>query len=305
MYRAPTLSGRTMNVNQRRFFRHLLIALTLWLLAGAQRFWIAPQLTRLPADYAEETSYAARCRYRDAPTAAWQQFSLIARRVDQTLVTFAGNSVIQGDMHWTTPAGEVTYESAGLYGVDRFRRANLAGYGNVSRAGQFLFPMHLQPATYRFWDPFYTGPRTATFERTATLNGLKVYVFSSVADHVDDTKGYLFLPDVPERYRAYSAGQGKLWIEPVSGVVVDFEDAGVSYFGKPRGEAGAKPQRVADFYFWDARYTPETQAAQRQRATAARRRILALERWLPLGLLFSGLFVLAHSWRRARQEVSP
>jgi hypothetical protein len=265
----------------------------LWLLAGVTRFAIAPQMQHLPVNYAEETSYDARCRYRDTPNGAWQRFDLTVRRVDQTLVTSAGNSIVEGDIHWTTAAGEVTYESTGIYGVDQRTRANLSGYGNTQRRGQFLFPPHVRPTTYQLWDPFYTGPRTATFRHTTTLNGMQVYVFDCRARDIDDTAAYMFLVDVPERYRAYSNGGGTMWVEPISGVVIDFEDAGKSYFGEPRS---SKP--LSDFYFWDARYTRETKAAQLQRALATRRLILTLEVWLPLGLLLGGLLSLSPVLRR-------
>jgi hypothetical protein len=274
--------------------RHLPFALGLWLLAAVTRLWLAPQWLELPTDYAEETSYAAHSRYRDTPDGAWQRFDSVVRRVDQTLVASAENNIIEGDIHWTTEAGEVTYESAGIYGVDRRTRVNLSGYGNIERRGQFLFPPHLGKITYHFWDPFYTGPRTATFSHTTTLDGMLVYVFDCRAKNIDDTAGYAFLRDVPERYRAYSAGTGRLWIEPVSGIVVDFEDVGKSFFGEP---ATARP--VSNFYFWNARYTPQTRATQFQRALSARRRIVVLEIWVPLGLLLCGLMWLTLGLRRA------
>jgi hypothetical protein len=187
----------------------------------------------------------------------------------------------------------VTYESAGVYGVDRRTRMNVSGYGNVERRGQFLFPPHVQPVSYQLWDPFYTGPRTATFHRSTTLNGIPVYVFNCQATDIDDSSGYAFLMDVPERYRAYSAGTGKLWVEPVSGVVIDFEDAGKSYFVEP---GTGKP--VSDFYFWDARYTAQTKAVQLRRALTARRNIRAFEVWLPLSLLLGSLIWLLLGLRR-------
>ncbi|HEX9996300.1 MAG TPA: porin PorA family protein [Abditibacterium sp.] len=273
---------------RRPLLRIFPLALGLCLLATALRFWLAPHLTRLPADYAEEIRYAARCRYRDTPDGTWQQFDLVVRRVDQTLVFSADDAIIQGDVHWTTETGKVTYESAGVYGIDRRTRSNLSGYGNMQRGGQFLFPKHVQRTTYQLWDPFYTGPRTATFVEETTLNGLPVYVFDCRAKNIDDTTGYSFLVNVPERHHAYSAGGGKMWIEPISGIMVDMEDVGKSYFGTPK-----TGKWVSDFYFWHARYTPETKAAQWQRAVTARRRILALELWFPIALLLSGLLSLA------------
>lgn len=46
------------------------------------------------------------------------------------------------------------------------------------------------------------------------MEGLTTCVFEYTAANIDDTGGYTFLPDVPERYRTLSDGQGTLWIEP-------------------------------------------------------------------------------------------
>ncbi len=281
---------------QRSFWQQLLVVLALAALAGLLRFWLAPMLTRLPANYSNETRYDADTRFRESPTAAWTSSPLIARRVDQTLTASEDASIIQGDVHWTTEDGTPTYETTTLYGVDRRTRKNLPGYGDADRTGQFLFPQHVQPTTYQFWDPYYLGPRTATFRATEQVDGLTVYVFDYIAANIDDTGGYTFLPDVPKRYRAISDGQGTLWIEPTSGVVVDFKDEGVSYFVDVKTS-----QRVADLYHWSARYTPETRVAQLALARADQTWILALEIWVPGGLLLVGLLWLAITWWRRRK----
>jgi len=269
------------------------LALGLWLLAAVTRFWIAPQWERLPADYAEETSYQAQSRARETPTGKWEDTPLIARRVDQTLVASGDTAIVQGDVHWSTQAGQVLFETAGIYGVDRRNLRNLSGYGNVDRSGQFLFPTHLQRAVYRYWDPLYVGPRTATFERSDAVAGLAVYVFHFTARDLDETAGFSHLPDVPERYQAHTDADGTLWIEPNSGIVVDYQERGVSYFFE-----AATRRRVADLFVWSDHFTPQTRAAQLKLATAARLRSKALEGWLPLALLLCGALCFAPGRRR-------
>jgi hypothetical protein len=68
--------------------------------------------------------------------------------------------------------------------------------------------------------------------------------------------------------------------------VVDYEDSGLSYFVDH--STGA---RLADFNQWQERYTAETRAAQTKLARSARLRSLALETWLPGGLLVVGIFL--------------
>ncbi len=264
--------------------RRLWPVLVLWLLAAAQHFWITPQLERLPADYAEETSFAAHSRFRETPTSPWVNSTLTARRVDQTLMASASHAIIQGDLHWTNDAGVVEYENTGVYGVDRYTRMNLPGYGDVVRTGPFLFPLHTQPTTYRYWDPLFIGGRVATYERASNVDGVPVYVFRFTASALDESAGYSQLPDVPQRYRVHTDGHGTMWIEPVSGIVVDYEEQGISYFVEP-----ATGKRIAEFYLWNDRYTQQTRSAKVEQAVAARRWIMALEIWAPAALLLAGL----------------
>lgn len=290
------MSGRQLLVLRHR----LAVAIGLVVLAGIVRFWIAPQLEALPADYASETTYDSWNRFRETPTGSWSEARLVANRVDRTVSRSRCASLVQGDMHWSTGSGEVLYQTSGVYGVDCRTRANLAGYGQVERHGQFLFPTHVGRTRYVLWDPFYSGPRTVTFEHEEMLDGLPVYVFFSRVRQLDDTAGYMHLPGVPTRYLAYSEGDGTLWVEPTSGIVVDLEDRGTSYFGDPKTKA-----RIADFIEWRSRYTPETRAAQVRLAASARRRIQALETGLPGLLVLAGLVSAAlglpkplRAWRR-------
>lgn len=282
---------------QRSFQIHILTSLGFVTLAVLLHFALDSLLTPLPADYASETQYAAEDRFRESPNGEWQSSNLIVRRVDQTLSVSGDVSIIQGDLHVTSASGEVIFESSGLYGVDRRTRQILAGYGDVERTGQFLFPLHLQRATYKYWDPMFIGPRTATFDHAENLDGLEVYVFHFTGTGMDETAGYSALPDVPERYYAYTNGQGTLWIEPFLGALVDYEEQGISYFVDR-----ASGKRIADFHTWSDRYTPETRAAQVALAQAMRTKHLALELWLPGGLLLVGLFWLGLACGDASRE---
>jgi hypothetical protein len=255
--------------------------------------WLAPLTNRISPGYINETEYAAQARFRETPQAAWQEFPLLARRLDQVLLVFDDVAIIQGESHWTTEDGTPTYEPIGLYGVHRLSRLNVGGYGDHDRSGQFLFPYHLEKQTYSFWDPYYLGPRTAVFDHVDRVEGLTVYVFRYAGTGIDDTAGYTVLPNVPERYQAISQAEGTLWIEPVSGIVVDLQDQGITDFVDVR-----TGEHVADFYHWTARYTDETRSEQLALARTARLRILTLETWLPLVLVLLAAAWLTQAWHR-------
>ncbi|MCA1594438.1 MAG: DUF3068 domain-containing protein [Acidobacteria bacterium] len=267
---------------------HFVVAAGLCLLAALQYFVIAPELARLPADYVAETKYFAKCRSHERPGSQVEEYHCIARRRDQTLTSGRDQAIIQGDTHWLTPAGVVMFEVLSVYGVDRRTRENLPGYGNEERRGLYLFPPHTKQQKYGQWDPMYGGPRVATFVRTEQRDGLPVYVFNFAANGLDETTGYSSLPDVPERYRAITFGKGTVRVEPVSGVIVGYEEEGTSYFVEPK-----TGEHVAELFEWSDSFTLETAAAQWQLARSQRWHFLALEIYLPAALAVAGLTWLA------------
>jgi hypothetical protein len=271
-------------------------AATAVLIAALLPTWAAPAFEQMPDEYVAEVSYTAQLQSRQTPWSAAEAFDSVVRRRDQTMTSEGGHSVIQGDAHWLTPAGAVIFETFNLYGVDRRTRQNLAGYGGQDRAGQYLFPPHTEAKQYAFWDPIYAGPYVATFDRAEEFHGVDVYAFNTSADGIDETAGYASLPDVPQKYGALTFGKGRLWVEPVSGVVVDHEDSGASYFvERATGRRVGEPMNR-----WHARYTPQTIDAQLRLATDTRWRMRALELWLPLAFAAAAIASIAAGIRSAR-----
>jgi hypothetical protein len=280
--------------------RFVVFGLVFAALTALQYFWLSAFLERLPADYVSETEYAAKSRGHTTPASPAEEFERVIRRRDQALSASSDCAIIQGDVHWVSASGDVMFEILNLYGVDRLTRKNLPGYGNEERFGQFLFPPHTLKQKYDGWDPLFAGPHVASYDHEETMEGVPVYVFNFVADGIDETSGYSALPDVPEKYRATTYGKGRIWVEPNSGIVVDYDETGVSYFIEPK-----TGERVGEITQWSDHYTPETRVAQLQLARAARRKIFALEIWIPFGLAVAGVGCLmtAAVWRRRGKAI--
>lgn len=282
-----------------RHWRWVVAMPILWGLAAAQHFLVAPWLLRLPADYAEETSYEAVSRFRPTLSAPWQEAQVNARRVDQTLVSSHRHNIIQGSLHWTTADGGSLFETGSIYGVDRYTRLNLSGYGDVDRRGQFFFPMHTKARNYHWWDPQFLQGREAVYEGEGVLDGLAVRVFRFEVKGIDESGGYGHLADVPERYNAFTDGKGRLWVEPVSGTIVQYEEEGLSYFTEKTTH-----RRIGDFYVWSDHFTAKSQAEKFKDARARRNRIHWFERYVPFGLVAAGGLALAIGARRPRPSVA-
>jgi hypothetical protein len=266
---------------------YLILALFFPALAAFLRFWIAPTLERLSPHYTNEVKLLEQNQFRPSATEEWQASTLNVVRLDQVITNSGQTSIIEGGLHVYHTSGAVNFESIGLYGVDRRTRLNVPGYGDVNRSGQYLFPAHVQRIGYSIWDPMFIGLRQAQYLRTDTLDSLQIYVFAFSASGMDESAGYSYLPSVPESYLAHTDGQGTIWVEPLSGIVVDYEDSGVSYFVNPQTEA-----RVGDFNQWQESYIPETRHAQLKLAHSTRLRILLLEIWLPVASSLVGFIWL-------------
>jgi hypothetical protein len=275
----------------------ILGALAFLVVSALLRFWIAPILEYLPADYAAEVVLSEDDQFRDSPTGEWQTSTLKTRRVDKIITNSGQTAIIEGALHVYYASGEVNFEVTSLYGVDRRTRQNLAGYGDVNRTGQYLFPPHVKRIEYPIWDPLFVGLRQATYERTEKIDGLQVYVFSFSGAGMDESAGYNYLPDIPEHYLAHTDGEGTIWVEPLSGIVMDYQDSGVSYFVIP-----STGVRLADFNQWEERYTPETRTTQIKLARAACLRILLFEVWLPAASLLVGLIWLLVGFLKRKSD---
>jgi hypothetical protein len=254
--------------------------------AAIVRLSLGPALERLSADYTSSVILESDSRFRQTPDAAFAAFHQQGRRVDQVLSATGDVAVVQSHIDWTTDTGQVNYQTTGLYGVDRKTRQNVAGYGDLSRSGQFMFPPQLKGVTDKIWDPYYGGPRHLAFDRNEVVDGLTLAVYRFTIANLDETKTYDYLPDVPERFGVGTDGEGFLWVEPVSGILVDMTDNGHSFFVDP-----ATGKSIGDFSVWQARYSAQSKAELFDVAASIRQRISAAKIWLPAALI-----VLSLAW---------
>ncbi|MDX8456335.1 porin PorA family protein [Mesorhizobium sp. VK9D] len=270
--------------------------------AAIVRLTLGPASERLPADYTNSVILESDSRFRQAPDAAFAAFHQKGRRVDQVLSATGDIAIVQSHIDWTTDTGEVNYQTTGLYGVDRKTRQNVAGYGDLSRSGQFMFPPQLRDVADEVWDPYYGGPRHLAFDRNEVVDGLALAVYRFTIADLDETKTYDYFPDVPERFGVGTDGEGLLWVEPVSGTLVDMTDNGHSFFVDP-----ATGKSMGDFSIWQARYSAQSKADLFSAATSSRLHILAAKIWLPAALLALALAWLGIGllWLRRGARPSP
>lgn len=239
-------------------------------------------------------------RLRDLPGADPRTRRLWLRRTDEVLLTTGDVAVIQSTLAWVEPETRFSLaQTTGLYGVSRRTRANLDGYGDRERSGQFALPPDPPRERLTLWDPYHPGPLVLSFDAVEHHDGLALLRYQLAearSEEVDASADYGQLPLVPERYRVRAVVErASLLVEPRTGRILDQEEQGSARFvlasdGTPLGEAHA----------WSWRVTAE----DRSRLVAAARRDLRMlwfvEWAIPTALLLLAAFATAVATLRLR-----
>ncbi|MBP7842438.1 CHASE domain-containing protein [Candidatus Woesebacteria bacterium] len=154
--------------------------------------------------------------------------------------TFSYKAVAQTDSTVTikntfdvkTVYSEPIFSVKRLYEVDKISQEHSKG-GDRDRDGYLFAPRNLkkgQPFTY--WHVNYDGPAHMEFVKEENINGLVVYRYESSYPGVviDQTQDLAHLPGVPEERGVRLDPKLTLWIEPVSGWMVHYQDQTTAYY---------------------------------------------------------------------------
>ncbi len=168
-------------------------------------------------------------------------------------------------------------DSSETYALDRATRANMAG-GDKERTGQYTFPAGVEKKNYDFWSSSTNSILPAQFVSEETVQGLKAYVFKVEAKNLpagtDETT------KAPQTMDTTTT----IWVEPVSGVVVDTTSKTTITLQIP---GSPLPKMINEVSFAD-----DTVAAMADYASATRTKILWAGTYGVYGALGLGLILV-------------
>ena len=117
-----------------------------------------------------------------------------------------------------------------IYGIDPYTARNIEGFGDVDRAGQWIFPVGIEKKDYVVWnsdldEPFKKGYITkeeaqalGRYAGEEIRGGIRTYRFWGGQENVF----FGYLPALPEAKIFYS-GELTAWVEPNTGTIVDLQ----------------------------------------------------------------------------------
>jgi hypothetical protein len=257
-----------------------LAAIPAWL------FVAVPELTKLPADYERNIDlfYLSNEDY-DLENGFSGESIVNAFSEDRTIGVDGDNQDIESHYKAETLSGELAWETRNIFGTNRETRENITRNEVGAVGSYFLFPQKLEQKSYKIWPIGYNHSFDVQFDGIENVDGLDVYHFSFANEITDDTKDFTWVELVPDTYHVNSIQGSDLWVEPVTGIMVNFDDGGTSYYvDKTTGE------KIQDFLTWKAKFSDDTIANQVRIAQNEKQKIILFERWIPILL---GLISLA------------
>ncbi len=257
-------------------------------------FWVAPPLKRLSNHFRYEADIFSVDNFFDE---AKQQF--LGPQISKTKFTYEAVSsgrdgselIIENVFDVRKITDEKIFSVSRNYAIDPQTGRHLSGLGDRDREGYLFAPRWSWKKPYTYWHINYDAPARMLFQNTEKLYGLTVSRFS--ADyHADQTSSLGFLPGVPAIRGVQLDVNLQVWIEPVSGTLVKYEDNTTAYYYDIKSG-----QRLHPWNKFRNRYTDTSLKEHVRLARWEKWKIIGIDVLVPVMLVLGAILVLVRADR--------
>jgi len=209
----------------------LVIGLILFALMPLWYWGIVPKLTGLPSDF----SYNAVVFSRDNFYLP-EKSDFTGEQVSNTNYGYEvmeiqdGVLIIKNRFEVQEFNGKTIFKAERLYGINPRTHQHVYGYGDQDREGYLFAPPHLRKGQdFVYWHVNYDRPAKMVFQGEEMISGLNVYRYETdyQADQTEELQA--FLRD-QEKTGINVDINLQLWVEPVTGRMIKYEDRATAYF---------------------------------------------------------------------------
>jgi hypothetical protein len=277
----------------------LLLVIPIWI------FFIVPEMEKLPKDYNNFINYNRQSNTNHEIGGVWTGEKIVKGESKEKTIRLDKNvQVIEGQYNAYLLDNEKIWDVKKEYGIDRLTRIVVYGYGQYAENSYFHFPPKLKKQSYSVWVTQYFYPLELRFIGVENIQGLEAYHFEAKNFVFDDSEGFEWLDLVPEVYNVHADGTVNVWVEPITGTILDFKGGGVAYYADKETD-----EKIQDMQTWSNKYSEDSIANQVRLAQNEKQRIYLLERIVPilLGLVGIALIFASFIGRRLieRDEKKP
>ncbi len=194
------------------------------------RFLVVPELEKIPRDFALKIEFKSYGKSYDSENNVREE-NQGKVFLDVKVNSVQGDVIVlDGVFDVRTFSGERIYRNERQYKADRETGKSIIPYGN--QGVWIVFPTHMEKKQYV--SPYFVRVDPLKLEFVGEDNplGLAVYHYSG-SDTVDASKAFSFEQGVPEERGITNTVEVDLWIEPISGHIVNIIDKGENFYHDP------------------------------------------------------------------------
>lgn len=246
------------------------LLLPLWI------FIITPELTKFPANYSSKANMIHTENNRFDIDSKWtgKTIAISSSKIESEVLENR-KSRLSTRFVVESLTGDTIFELNQNYLIDRYSSHNLPGGNDKTGSAYVIFPRNIVKKSLLFWPIEMGAPAQLDFVKETKVDSLNVYHFSTNDSIINDTLGFEYLPLVPEKYQAFSRVKIDIYVEPITGIIVDYQDSGTSYYADKEGKA------IWDMDEWSNKYNDPTISNRVREAENRKKYISAVSLYIP------------------------
>ena len=270
----------------------LVLALLFLLAAPIWFFFVAPQLLKISNDFSFSAEVISVDNFFDEDRGEYVggDFSRTHFKYE-TVSSEDGVSLVQNTFDVRSADGSLIFSAERLYGVDQITGMHVVGYGDRDREGYLFAPKFLnEESSFDYWHVNYDGPAHMRFAGEEVLLGLNVLRFETRYEEstIDQTEELSFLPGVGVTRGIELEPYLQIWVEPMTGTLIKYEDDTVAYYyDLQTGE------RLHPWNHFSNRISDHSVKKNIEKAHSERTKTLVVLWYIPLLLGLFGLYFVS------------
>lgn len=259
-----------------------LIAIPIWFL------WIAPYIKKIPDDFSYSADVLSLDNFYDEKTHKFEgeqisktifNYSVVGKKSDCLVIQNVFDVRTLND-------NQPIFSAKRLYFIDPYTGQHVAVIGEKKRDGYLFAPRYANQQGFHYWHINYDASAPLEFVDKEKMDGLTVYHYQAHYE-ADQTVNLTYLPGVPKKRGVRAKVNLQLWIEPISGWLVQYQDNTLAYYyDRATGKA------LNPWNQFSNRYTQGSVAQQVKIAKCLKWKMLAVDFGVPIIFLMLAIALL-------------
>lgn len=287
----------------------ILVFILLWMTE------VAPYLKRIPRDLYYSANILSIDNFYDETKKRFQGEHISKTKFSYNVINaFQDYFKIENKFEVSTLNDAPIIAVKRIYFINPYTGQHISVIGQQKRSGYLFGPQYADAKDYYYWHINYNTQALLKYINKEYINGLEVYHYHTNYS-ADQSADLTHLPGVPDKRGIKTDVNLDLWIEPISGWLVKYQDKSVAnYYDKKTGVV------ISPWNQFSNRYTLNSVREQVKKARYLKRRMLIIDYIVPCLLLtimivllllafqikvLSNLFVnrLMDTWIQNREDV--